>query len=434
MEAILLAKSTTPIIGWVAELLGIIMEAVFRVTSSFGIINIGLCIIIFTIIINIAMLPLTIKQQKSSKLMSVMQPEIQAIQKKYKGKNDTETAMKIQAETKAVQEKYGTSMVGGCLQTAIQLPILFALYQVIIKIPSYVPTVKVYFERIALSLQQQDNYIGLLGSFATKYKMPADKIDYHLADNVIDLLYKFNPGDWTEVSNLFPALSKVLSENVPTIERMNSFLGINLASNPFQGFMPNPAWIIPILAGLTQWYSTKLMTSTQTGSANDEANSVAQQMKTVNNVMPLMSVYFCFMFPAGVGLYWIASAVCRIIQQIIINKHLEKIDIDKLVEENLRKSNEKRAKKGLPLQTINKNILEKAKQAESAGKENEEKKREINARQIKDSTEYYNKNAKPGSIASRANMVAVYNARTAEKKSGKKTKDQDGAKQEEENK
>ena len=85
------------------------------------------------------MLPLTIKQQKSSKLMAVMQPEIQAIQKKYKGKeNDQKAMMMMQTETKAVYEKYGTSMTGGCLPLLIQMPIIFALYRVIYNIPAYV--------------------------------------------------------------------------------------------------------------------------------------------------------------------------------------------------------------------------------------------------------------------------------------------------------
>lgn len=121
------------------------MDLLFRFTSSVGILNIGLCIILFTLVVKILMFPLTIKQQKSSKLMTVMQPEIQAIQNKYKGKTDNESMMKMNVETKAVYEKYGTSMTGGCLQLVIQLPILLALYRVIYNIPAYVSSVKTYF-------------------------------------------------------------------------------------------------------------------------------------------------------------------------------------------------------------------------------------------------------------------------------------------------
>lgn len=419
MEIILLTKSTTPIIGFVADILGYIMDFIFRLTNNFGVINIGLGIIIFTILVNLIMLPLTIKQQKSSKLMSVMQPEIQAIQKKYKGKTDNDSMMRLNAETKAVYEKYGTSMTGGCVQMAIQMPILFALYQVIYRIPAYVPIVRVYYEKIANSIMQQNDYINSISSVATDLKMPIDKIDYTSINKVIDLLYKFTPSNWENLKEIFPSISTVVAENAIVIEKMNSFLGMNLSVSPFNGsFIPTIAWIIPILAGVTQWYSTKLMTATQ-ASPNGDENAMAQQMKTMNNVMPLMSVMFCFTFPAGIGLYWIASSVCRIIQQIAINKHLDKIDIEQLVEENIKKANEKRAKKGLPPQSINKNAIINAKNLENkiADEENKLKNKiEMAAKQAKDSTEYYNKNAKPGSLASKANMVSQYNEKVNNKK------------------
>ena len=120
-----LTRSTTPIIGQVAYVLGLVMDFLFCFTSRFGITNIGLSIILFTIIIYLLMWPLSVKQQKSSRLMSVMQPELQAIQKKYKGKTDQVSVMRMQAETKAVYSKYGTSMTGSCGTMLIQLPILF---------------------------------------------------------------------------------------------------------------------------------------------------------------------------------------------------------------------------------------------------------------------------------------------------------------------
>ena len=87
MDLLVLTK-TGGILGPFAQILGWIMEALFRFTSTFGIMNIGLCIILFTIVMKLLMLPLTLKQQKSSKLMAVMQPELQAIQKKYKGRSE----------------------------------------------------------------------------------------------------------------------------------------------------------------------------------------------------------------------------------------------------------------------------------------------------------------------------------------------------------
>lgn len=416
-----LTKSTTPIIGWVAEILGIIMDLIFRFTSSFGIMNIGLCIIIFTIIINFIMLPLTIKQQKSSKIMAVMQPEIQAIQKKYKDKKDQESLQKMQAETNAVYEKYGTNMTGGCVQLLIQMPILFALYQVIYRIPAYVPSVKQYFSEIATQLMAQPNYVEKITELANIYRLPVDKIDYMMTDKVIDLLYKFTPANWQTLASNVPAMTDILEKNLPVIERMNYFLGINLSTNPWQGFIPNWAWLIPILAGVTQWYSTKLMTENQASRSGDD-NGMASQMKAMNNTMPLMSVVFCFTFPAGIGIYWIASAAVRIVQQIFINRHLNSIDLETLIEENVKKANAKRAKKGLPPQTISKAAIVRAKNIEAdAAKEEErnEKKLQAATKQTKDSTAYYNKNAKPGSLAAKANMVAMYDEKMQYKKKSK---------------
>ena len=110
MDFLVLTKTGGMILGPIALVLGVIMDFLFRITSSVGILNIGLCIILFTLVVKILMFPLTIKQQKSSKLMAVMQPELQAIQNKYKGKTDNDSMMRMNVETKAVYEKYGTSM------------------------------------------------------------------------------------------------------------------------------------------------------------------------------------------------------------------------------------------------------------------------------------------------------------------------------------
>lgn len=97
MEFLVLTK-VGGILGPFATVLGIIMDWLFKLTSIFGIQNIGLCIILFTLVTKLLMFPLTLKQQKSSKLMSIMQPELNAIQAKYKGKSDQESMMKQNVE------------------------------------------------------------------------------------------------------------------------------------------------------------------------------------------------------------------------------------------------------------------------------------------------------------------------------------------------
>lgn len=391
------------------------MDAIFRFTSMFGVMNIGVCIILFTLIVKILMFPLTFKQQKFTKLNAVMQPEIQAIQKKYKGKNDQESMMKMNVETKAVYEKYGVSMTGGCLQLVIQLPILFALYRVIYNIPAYVSSVGNIFYQVADKLLGTVNgdvqvLANQLSEFATANKVSMTMISNFTTEptnaKIVDFLYKLNPTQWSLLQDQYGVIE---SSSIELIERMNSFLGINLASTPWQGFVPNIAWLIPILAGLTQWYSAKLMSSNQ--NMNDDAPG-ASMMKQMNVMMPLMSVFFCFTFPAGIGIYWIAQSVFMILQQWIINRHLNNIDVDEMVKKNIEKANAKRAKKGLPPQKISQNATTSLKQiqAEEEKKEKElELKKAKAAEQIKESTEYYSKDPKPGSLAAKANMVKKYN-------------------------
>ncbi len=400
------------ILGPIATVLGYIMDILFKFTSQFGIFNIGLCIILFTIVMKMLMLPLTIKQQKSTKLMSVMNPEIQAIQKKYKGKTDNESMQRQNVEIQAVYEKYGTSMTGGCLPLLIQMPILLALYRVIYNIPAYVPSVRVYFDNVVTPLMGQAGYVEKLQGIADITKAAAvnslDKFDFTSADKLVDLFYKFTIAQWQELENLFPSISGIIAENAGIIERMNSFLGLNLAEAP--GWMPSVAWIIPILAALSQWISTKLMSGQQPKA--DPDNPMAQSMQTMMVTMPLFSAFICVTLPAGLGIYWIATSVVQIIQQLFVNSYMDKVDIDEMVKKNLEKVNKKRAKQGLPPQKISQNAtasLKSIKDEQEREKQAEEQKKEKIAKQIEESSKYYNTNAKPGSLAAKAAMVQKYN-------------------------
>jgi YidC/Oxa1 family membrane protein insertase len=153
------------------------------------------------------------------------------------------------------------------------------------------------------------------------------------------------------------------------------------------------------------------MMANQPSAANsNDTNS--QMMRQMNIMMPLMSVFFCFTFPAAIGIYWVASSVLQTIQQMAVNQHLKHIDIDKMIEKNLEKANKKRAKQGLPPQKISHHASEDLKNMEIQAEKEEKKlqdKIKLAEKQSKESSEYYNKNAKPGSLASKANMVAMYN-------------------------
>lgn len=423
--SILLTK-TGGILGPIADLMGVIMDGIFRITESFGIVNIGLCIILFTIATRIIMLPLSFKQAKSQKLMAVIQPEITAIQKKYKGRENDQQAMMMQnAEIKAVYEKYGTSMTGGCIQLLIQMPIIFALYRVILNIPAYVPSVKEYFTNVVNAVTGAvggtEAAIAKVNEFAhssdtmTKILTQARIGENITTENhIIDFLYNLNPAQWGEFSNHFSQAADVINQNAASIEQMNNFLGINLATSPAAYGLASPqAWIIPILAGLSQYLATKLMQSQQPNPAGGEENPTANMMKSMNIMFPLMSVVFCFSFASGIGVYWIASSAIMGIQQYLLNKHFAKMNVDEMVKQNIEKVNAKRAKKGLPP------INEKA--AEDNFKRMQEKAARIEAKRqavldkTKEQIESSNKYYKTGSIAERAQMVQKYNEKNAKK-------------------
>ncbi|MBE6006873.1 MAG: YidC/Oxa1 family membrane protein insertase [Sarcina sp.] len=357
-----LTKSTTFIIGPVAELIGIIMNGIFYVLSTIGLPNVGLAIIIMTILIYMAMLPLTIRQQKFSKLQRKMQPEISKIQKKYKGRTDNASVAAQQEEIKQVYDKYGVSATGSCVQLLIQMPILFALYRVFYNIPAYLPLVKEAFSPLVENLYKLDptgailtaqnsdgKYIfSSVSQFARNFSSEAfTSGDTTYIKNVfIDVLNKFQAADWKLLTEKASSLSGDIATTTAKLNQYNNFLGISIAESPSNlmrqgGIMIVVALIIPFLAAFTQWLNVKLMPQADT-SANDQA---ANTMKSMNIMMPIMSAVFCFSLPSGMGLYWIIGAVVRIVQQIFINKHIDKMDIDGMIEKNSEKAKEKAEKR-----------------------------------------------------------------------------------------
>lgn len=416
MTGSLLTAANWPIVGQICTLLGKVMNAIYMMldnilTTDQGLV--GLSIIIYTILVYTCMMPLTIKQQRTSKMTSVMNPEIQAIQKKYKGKSDQESMQRQNVEIQAVYEKYGTSMTGGCLPLLIQMPILLALYRVIYNIPAYVPSVRVYFDNVVTPLMGQADYAQKLQeitNIATACGGKLDKFDFTNANRLVDMLYKFSTSQWGELQALFPAISDVIGQNAAVVERMNTFLGLNMAEAP--GWVPSFAWIIPVLAAVSQWFSTKLMSGNQPSTSADAENPMAQSMKTMTTTMPLFSAFICITMPAGLGIYWIATSVVTIIQQLIVNAYMDKVNIDDMIAKNLEKVNKKRAKQGLPPAKVTQNAtasLKAIKAEEEKEKAAEEVKKEKIAKQIEESSKYYNTNAKPGSLASKAAMVQKYN-------------------------
>lgn len=423
------------ILGPIATLFGYLMNGIYLVLDKIGIGNIGLAIIIFTLITRLILYPFTVRQQKSSRLMSIIQPEIRAIQLKYEGKKDQQSMLAQQAEIKAVYEKYGTSMTGSCVQLLIQMPILFALYRVIMNVPAYVPAIKEKFMAIVEAMGGT-SAINTLIKFCTEQNIDIKRLASQIPENfgmggtysldaqknfIIDFLYKLNPTQMQNlVSNFSESAQNIMTTEIEAIDKANSFLGLNLSTAPSAyGFM-SPYLLIPILAGLSQYLSIKFMqTQTKTSTtSNSEGDTMQQTMNSMNLMMPIMSAVFCYGFPAGLGIYWIATSVFMVLTQLIVNAQLKNLDIDEMIKANIEKANAKRAKKGLPpiseVQAANniKKMEERAEQKEKARENllNSQKEHIENAEKY-----YFGDNEDPNSLFAKANMVQKYNERNNKK-------------------
>ena len=421
---VLLTKSTMPIVNWVAEVLGWMMNGIY----SIGVHNLGLCIIIFTLVIYAFMTPLQIKQQKFAKMNAVMAPELQNIQKKYRGKKDQNSQLKMQEETMGVYEKYGVSPTGSCLQMLIQMPIFFALYQVIIKIPGYIGGIKDVFASAVSHITDVSGYSDIIFQFVqdnaikNSYIPMSGKLS---SDHVVDFLYSLSPSQWDKLADIdqFQGFADILNQTADKLHPMQNLLGLNIADNPWaliqSGWSTQhyvlifAAVLIPVLAWATQVLNMKLV-QTASNTSNGTPSQMETTMKTMNTFMPLMTAFICFTFPVGIGIYWIIGAVIRSVQQVVINRHLNNMDIEEFIQKNKAKMDKKKAKLGVTSQNI-------SQQAKMNVRNIEEPKRKTIAdksNSVKNTTAYTAEvpKTKPGSLASKANMVAQFDANNKGKK------------------
>ncbi|MBE5940453.1 MAG: YidC/Oxa1 family membrane protein insertase [Lachnospiraceae bacterium] len=495
-----------PIIKQIADLLGYVMNFIYIMLDKVGIANIGLCIILFTFIVKLLMFPLTLKQQKFSKISSLINPELQAIQKKYKGKNDQDSMMRMQEETKALYDKYGVSQTGGCLQMLIQMPILFALYAVISCMPDHVTDIReiyindnnsgivdVVYEDNTSIVELDQVYKVILGDGEYKFtgiknfvepskKLPFDKsskdkvydaltnisyseknlnvIDKMYADVIgeegllnyldnlsadewdklikglndevakldatadaskieeynkkIKLLEKYKDADYTSIKADYISSFGLVEKNEKKIEKVYDFLTIDLSKSPSTSFGLKEylAILIPILSYLSQWLSMKISSGSQSQSMAD--NPMGSSMKMMNITMPLISAFFCWSLPAGLGVYWVISSVFQILQQLAVNLYFKNLDIQKIIDANAEKASAKMERRKQFNQSIaeaaksnTKSISYRANSVESTAKE-VVKEAPVQEKEVKTTKKAANTKS-GGSIAARANMVKEFN-------------------------
>ena len=219
----------------------------------------------------------------------------------------------------------------------------------------------------------------------------------------------------------FPALTDSIDSTYGVVSHVNNFIGLNISDTPFQIIkaafaggsilMAVLALLIPVISYLTQVLNIKLMpTAATAGGDNDQ---MAQQMKMMNRTMPLFSLVMCFTVPVGLGIYWIASAVVRSIQQFFLNKHFDKIDLDDIIAKNQEKAKKKREKMGISENQISNaarmNTRQVTASSKSSVKTTAEKELEL------EKANALKANAKPESMAAKANLVREFNERNNKK-------------------
>ncbi len=459
----ILTQNSTPIIGWCASLLGKGMEWLYVFFNFIGIENIGLCIIFFTLIIKLLMFPLTIKQQKFSKLSTLMNPELQEIQKKYKGKRDNESMMKMQEETSAVYKKYGTSPTGSCLQLLIQMPILFSLYYIISNVPAYVPQVKDYYEDVSHNIvvdydyfeymnQAYDDYVKKDGD-EDKYKYIDDMLDSFskITDKkVIDVLARYSTEQWNNLRDSYENFGELATDlSVVTDEEWDKLLdGISnedkkkkiekfieekisketeiaiidkefddkaeevtvsekkiMKINEFGpiNLSQSPSVVMgwAVLIPIL-CFLTQWFSSKLVMGANKEQmadNPMGNSMKVMNVVLPLMSAFISLSVPAGLGLYWVCNGVFQIIQQVGVNAYFKTVDVNDIIKNNVEKMNKKLEKRGIDPNKV----------ASFASTNTKNINSKINVKQNNTVSNNANRKYKAGSMAAKANMVKEFN-------------------------
>jgi len=336
----------------------------------------------------------------------------------------------MQQETKEVYAKYGVSQTGSCVQLIIQMPILIALWRIIYTMPAYVDKVRSAFYPLVEQIRTTDGGLDFIKENISSSKMFSGQFKNELftsgdvtyvENTVIDVLNKASSSDWDKIASYFKDFGDSVTSTHHLLSRYNNFLGLNISDTPTymiktafadkQFLLLIGAILIPFLAFFTQWINTKLMPQQAPADGkvdkDDPTVQMQQSMKTMNIMMPMMSAVFCFSMPAGMGLYWIIGAVIRSVQQVLINKHIDKTDIDAEITKNVEKYKKKQEKmKATPQMNRYANMSTKNITSKSTDFVSMEE-RETELKKVRDN--FSGKEIRKDSLLAKANMVKEFN-------------------------
>ena len=287
---------------------GMILSAIYRAVGSYG-----LAVILFAVLAKIILMPLSYKNKKSMKKMQALSAKQQELQKKY-GKNRE----RLNEEIQKLYEKEGVSPMSGCLTTFLQLPIMMALYYAVQKPLTYM---------IGLYEADISGLANLVGVEITQQN--AYTVQLAIAEGLnkfVDAAGNFG----AEVQNAL--VTKDIMQYMFPINF--DFMGLNLSQTPSIKEL-SILWLIPILSGVTAFLSSMAMQKIQ-GTSQQMQGS----MKTMLYMMPLMSVYFGFILPASIGVYWIANNLLSVVQELILHQMTKNQDVS-LVSDTGKKKKKK---------------------------------------------------------------------------------------------
>ncbi|WP_373165420.1 YidC/Oxa1 family membrane protein insertase [Agathobaculum sp. Marseille-P7918] len=291
--------------------LGLILLGIFKTVGSYG-----LAVILFALLVKLICIPLAIKGKKSMLAMNALNAEMQQLQKKY-----ANNRVKLNEEMQKLYDKHGVNPMSGCLPQFIPLPIMMGLYYAVQQPLKFMMGFdQTVIDKLAVLVNVDTAKAGFYGQITI-----AEKLGQMFTDN---------GGVWPEaVTNITNGAGELLNIDF-------HFLGLNLAQTPSITH-PSILWIIPILSGATAFLSSFVMQRMQ-GTQNSAA---ASQMKMMNVIMPLMSLYFGFILPGTIGIYWIFNNIFACVQEIVLTTYLRGKKEKKDAEEFARVEAEKEAKR-----------------------------------------------------------------------------------------
>ena len=304
-------KDTTSISDLIRVPFGYLLDWLYTFTNSYG-----LALILFSLIVKLVLLPMSVKSKKSMLKMSRLSPQVKALEAKY-----GDDKQKYQLAVQQMYKEEGVSMGGGCLWSFIPLLILLPLYNVIREPITYMMhNSRSISEAIVAFLQASGENLGKNAYYA-------------------QLAAAGHIGDYAD--KLREVLQSIMGSDVKiNLQAMNfQFLGIDLAAIPTFRFWDCEGWseiglfLIPVVsAGLqaaSMWISQKMNNQVATnadGEQDAEAAKTANQTNmTMMLMMPLMSLWIGFSMPAAISIYWIAQAVFGAVQDYFLTKHYRKV-------------------------------------------------------------------------------------------------------------